>query len=128
MVGEWQTACHYKKRDSGAGWAAAWRLTAHHLGHIKTADQAAIIGQELHYSTLGQKYAGYADSIDVKSLRQNDRKEKSSWLYLSACLLRKIKPGLNSNLEPGQTHQQLWPDDPMLAWRILSWYILGPPE
>ena len=58
IISEWQTACHYETRDSSEGWVAVWRLIALHFGHKTAVDQAAVIGRELYFATLGQKYGG----------------------------------------------------------------------
>ena len=128
IVGEWQAACHYETRDTIAGWVAVWRLIALYLGHVKAVDQAASIGRELHYATLGQRYDGLAGNIDIKSLRKNDLEEERTLLYLSACLNRKLKGSQNSNLDGTQMSHDIGLDDPVLVWRILVWHIFGPPK
>lgn len=128
IIGEWQAACHYETRDSSEGWVAVWRLIAFHLGHKTAVDQAAVIGQELHFATLGQKYKGLAANIDIKSLRKNDREEERTLLYLSACLSRKLQGSQDSNLDAKGISHDLGLDDPMLVWRILIWHIFGPPK
>lgn len=126
MIGEWQAACHDENRDSGAGWAAACRLTAYQLGYRTAAEQAAIIGQNLYHATRGQGYDRCAGSIDINSLRQNDQREGRSWLYLLACLQRRLHLSRNSDLETTQTRDNMGLDDPALVWRILGWYFFGP--
>ncbi len=128
MIGEWQVACHGKTHESGSGWAAAYRLVALHLGHRTAVDQAAIIGQNLHHATRGRRFHNCARNIDINSFRQNDQKEGRSWLYLSACLQRKLHRGQNTDLEKAQTHYNAVLDDPALVWRILGWHIFGPPR
>ena len=105
-----------------------WRLIALHLGHKTAVDQAAIIGQELHFATFGQKYDGTAGNIDIKSLRKNDREEERTLLYLSACLRRKLQGSRNSNLDATGISLDAGLDDPVLVWRILVWHIFGPPK
>lgn len=128
LIGEWQAACNDKTRESSAGWAAAWRLIALHLGHRTAAYQAAIIGRGLYYATRWQRYEKRADNIDIESLWQNGRKEGRSWLYLSACLCLKLQRSQNSDLQPAQVKHHTGLDDPTLVWRILSWHIFGPPQ
>ena len=128
IIGEWQTACHYETRDSGEGWVAVWRLIALHLGHKTAVDQAAVIGRELHFATLGQKYDGPAGKIDIRSLRTNDREEERTLLYLSACLSCKLQGSQNSNLDATGISHDTGLDDPVLVWRILVWHIFGPPK
>ena len=128
MIGEWNMACWNEAAGSGAGWAAAWRVVAVHLGHRTVADQAATIGQDIHCAAHGYKYSGRADNINIKSLRRNDEKERRSWLYLSACLHRRLKRGLNFDLESARLNFHSRLDDPLLVWQILSWYFFGPPR
>ena len=75
IIGEWQAACHYETRDSSSGWVAVWRFVALHLGHITALDQAAVIGRELHYATLGQRCDGVAGLCKCPSI-QNPGPEK----------------------------------------------------
>ena len=126
IISEWQTACHYETRDSSEGWVAAWRLIALHLGHKTAIDQAALIGRELYFATLGEKCGGLVGSSDIKSLRKNDREEERTLLYLSACLSRKLQSSQNSNLKATRISHDAGLDDPLLVWRILVWYIFGP--
>ena len=128
IISEWQTACHSETRDSSEGWVAVWRLIALHLGHKTAVDQAALIGRELYFATLGQKYGGLDGNSDIKSLRKNDRKEERTLLYLSACLSRKLQGSQNSNLNATRISHDAGLDDPLLVWRILVWYIFGPPK
>jgi hypothetical protein len=128
MIGEWQAACHDESQDSGAGWAAAFRLTAIQLGNRTAADQAAIIGQSLYHLTRGQRYDRRAGNIDIKPFRQNNQKEGQRWLYFLACLQRKLYLSQNSDLKTTQTQDDVGLDDPVLVWRILGWYIFGPPR
>ena len=128
IISEWQAACHYETRDSKAGWVAVWRLVAFYLGHITAVDQAASIGRELHYATLGQKYDGLPGNIDIKSLRKNDRAEERTLLYLCACLNRRLKGSQNSNSDATRIRHDIRLDDPVLVWRILVWHIFGPPK
>jgi hypothetical protein len=128
IISEWQTACHSETRDSSEGWVAVWRLIALHLGHKKAVDQAALIGKELYFATLGQKYGGLDGNSDIKSLRKNDRKEECTLLYLSACLSRKLQGSQNSDLNATRVSHDPGLDDPLLVWRILVWYIFGPPK
>jgi hypothetical protein len=128
IISEWQTACHYETRDSSEGWVAVWRLIALHLGHKTAVDQAAVIGRELYFATLGQKYGGLVVNIDIKTLRKNDREEERTLLYLSACLSRKLQGGQNLNLNATRKSHYAGLDDPLLVWRILVWYIFGPPK
>ena len=119
IIGEWQAACHYETRDSGAGWVAVWRLIARYLGHETAVDRAASIGQELHHATFGRKYEGLASDIDIKSLRKNDREENRTLLYLSACLNRKLQGSQISNLDATRIGHYAGLDDPAPVWRIL---------
>ena len=128
IIREWQMACHYETRNSREGWVAVWRLVALHLGHDTAVDQAAAIGQELYLATLGQKYGGLVGTTDIKSLRKNDHEEERTLLYLSACLSRKLQGSQNSNLNATRTSHCTGLDDPLLVWRILVWYIFGPPK
>ena len=128
IISEWQTACHHETRDSSEGWVAVWRLIAFHLGHKTAVDQAAVIGRELHFATLGQKYDGLTSNIDIKSLRKNDYEEERTLLYLSACLNRKLQISQNSNSDRAGVSHNAGLDDPVLVWRILAWHIFGPPK
>ena len=128
MIGEWQVACHDKPRESSAGWAAAWRLVALYLGHGTAAKQAAIIGRGLHSATRGQKYTDSICNTDVKSFRYNDQKEERSWLYLTACLHRKLQRCPDCDLESARILHHPRHDDPLLVWRILRWHFFGPPR
>ena len=128
IIGEWQAACHSETRNSSAGWVAVWQLVALYLGHITVVNQAATIGRALHYSTLGQKYDGPLVDINIKALRRNDRKEERSFLYLSACLNRKLQGTNNSNLDETRISHGSGLDDPVLVWRMLAWYTFGPPK
>ena len=128
IISEWQTACHYETRDSSEGWVAVWRLVALHLGHKTAVDQAAMIGRELYFATLGQKYGGLVSNSDIKLLRKNDLEEERTLLYLSACLSRKLQGRQNSNLNATRMSHDARLDDPLLVWRILVWHIFGPPK
>ena len=128
IIREWQAACHYETRDSSEGWIAVWRLIAFHLGHKTALDQAAVIGRELYFATLGQRYGGLVTNSDIKSLRKNDREEERTLLYLSACLSRKLQGRQNSSLNATRISHDAGLDDPLLVWRILVWYIFGPPK
>ena len=128
IIGEWQAACHYETRDSSAGWVAVWRLIALYLGHVTAVDQAALIGRELHYAMLGQKYCGLSGDIDIKSLMKNDHKEERTLLYLSACLNRKLHCNQNSNVDATRISHSIRLNDPVLVWRVLVWYFFGPPK
>ena len=128
IIGEWQAACHYETRDSSSGWVAVWRPIALHLGHLTAVDQATIIGRELHYATLGKRCDELAASIDIRSLRKNDREEERTLLYLTACLNRKLQGSHQSNLDARPTSHYAGLDDPALVWRILFWHIFGPPK
>ncbi len=128
IISEWQAACHYETRESSEGWVAVWRLIAFHLGHKKAVDQAAVIGRELYFATLGQKYDRLIANTDVKSLRKNDREEERTLLYLSACLSRKLQGSQNSNLNVTRISHDAGLDDPLLVWQILVWHIFGPPK
>ena len=128
IISEWQTACHYETRDSSEGWVAVWRLIALHLGHKTAVDQAAVIGRELYFATLGQKSGGLVGNSDIKSLRKNDREEERTLLYLSACLCRKLQGSQNSNFNATRITHDAGLDDPLLVWRILVWHIFGPPK
>ena len=128
IISEWQTACHYETRDSSEGWVAAWRLIALHLGHKTAIDQAALIGRELYFATLGEKCGGLVGSSDIKSLRKNDREEERTLLYLSACLSLRLHGSQNSNLDATRISHDAGLDDPLLVWRILVWHIFGPPK
>ncbi len=128
IISEWQTACHYETRDSREGWVAVWRLIALHLGHKTAVDEAAVIGRELYFATLGQKSGGLVGNSDIKSLRKNDREEERTLLYLSACLSRKLQGSQNSTLNATRISHDAGLDDPLLVWRILVWLIFGPPK
>ncbi len=128
IISEWQTACHYETRDSSVGWEAVWRLIALHLGHKTALDQAAVIGRELYFATLGKKSGGLFGNSDIKSLRKNDREEERTLLYLSACLSRKLQGSQNSKLNATRISHDAGLDDPLLVWRFLVWHIFGPPK
>ena len=87
-----------------------------------------MIGRELYFATLGQKYGGLIGNSDIKSLRKNDREEERTLLYLSACLSRKLQGKQNSNFNATRTSHDTGLDDPLLVWRILVWHIFGPPK
>ncbi len=127
LIHEWLLACHEENRDSTAGWAAACRLVAIQLGHIKASDQAEKIGHILHQAARESKQTRYSAGIsaDINSLRRNDWGDAHSWLYLMACLNQKLQ---GKQAESSKKKVSVHLDDPGLIWRILCWYFFGPPQ
>ena len=128
MITKWQASCHDENRNSADGWAEACRIVAIQLGHLKASDQAAKIGKSMNHKIRGKKSIEHSFgfvSAGIRALKQNDRGELCSWLYMIACLNLKLQKNLTDQ-NPERAYMVF--DDPTLVWKILSWHFFGPPR